>query len=205
MDRSKNYKWEGKEVTLVLDFLNSYIGHPDSRRSNPKKLKEYIEKQQEVQELSEWTIILKSTQKGAPHELAGISLGLTDRDNDLNDNTNKTDIYKMIRNHLISPLDECLDLEKEDIDVALEKTKEDRIKNGKKGEPTNPGGHYIRNMRKPEKGLLIIYPINPSFNNISDSKIPYIGFAISFPGSEKAKSVEYLVNNVYWEEEFEEE
>lgn len=205
LDRSKNYKWEGKEVTLVLDFLNSYIGHPDSRRSNPKKLKEYIEKQQEVQELSEWTIILKSTQKGAPHELAGISLGLTDRDNDLNDNTNKTDIYKMIRNHLISPLDECLDLEKEDIDVALEKTKEDRIKNGKKGEPTNPGGHYIRNMRKPEKGLLIIYPINPSFNNISDSKIPYIGFAISFPGSEKAKSVEYLVNNVYWEEEFEEE
>jgi hypothetical protein len=204
-DKSGNYKWVGKEVSLVLDFLNSYVGHPDSRRSNPKKLKEYIEKQQEVQELTKWTIILKSTQQGTPGELAGIPLGLTDRANDLDDNSDKSDQYKMIRNHLISPLDEGLDLRDEDMQLALIKTKEDRVKNGKKGEPTIPGGHFIRNIRRPDKGLLILYPLNPKFNKISNQDLPYIGFAISFPGSEKAKAVEYLVNNVYWEEEFEEE
>jgi hypothetical protein len=203
-DKSSNYKWEGKDVSLVLDFLNSFVGHPDSRRSNPKKLKEYIEKQQEVQELTKWTVIIKSTQQGTPGELAGLPLGLTDRANDHGDKVDKTDQYKMIRNHLISPLDEGLDLNDEEMELALERTKEDRLKNGKQGEPTIPGGHFIRNIRNPEYGLLILYPLNPK-NNISEQNLPYIGFAISFPGSDNAKAVEYLVNNIYWGEEFEEE
>jgi len=29
-----------------------------------------------------------------------------------------------------------------------------------------------------------------------------MGFAISFPSSETAVAVEYMVNNVYWEQEF---
>jgi hypothetical protein len=68
-------------------------------------------------------------------------------------------------------------------------------------EPTVPSGPYIRAARSPTRGLLLIYPLDPKPLKI-DVTIPVIGLAFSFPESKKAVPITYKVNNIYWEQEF---
>ena len=57
----------------------------------------------------------------------------------------------------------------------------------------------IRNVRSPQKGLLLIYPLD---NAKSNTAKPLIGFALSFPFIKGDQTVSYRVTNLYWQQEY---
>src|SRR5262249_17940006 len=106
---------------------------------------------------------------------------------------------------LVSRRDEAIDLTSAQVAEALAKTQQDYHEHPESyrrtSSPEVPGGPFIRAQRSPARGLLLVYPIDPKELPTSPGS-PLMSFAFSFPGSTTAVPVEYLVNNVYWEQEF---
>jgi hypothetical protein len=103
---------------------------------------------------------------------------------------------------LISPTDEKFDLDAAALEAAMldtvaaweAKTADMRSVT----RPESPSGPALRKVRSPEKGLLLLYMLDPI-----EAKLPYgipvVGFAISFPGDKlnPTEGVEYRANLVY--------
>jgi hypothetical protein len=85
--------------------------------------------------------------------------------------------------------------------------------------PTFPSGKGIRAARgklggNADRGLLLLYPLTPYYYKEKDKvkrrdrlivpgwDKPIMAFAIAFPASNKAISVEYEVNYLYWLQEY---
>jgi len=89
-------------------------------------------------------------------------------------------------------------------DLALELTKARWQRGEIRGdkEPATPNGRVIREMRPETRGLMLLYPLTwhdekgVHYANIEVEK-PIIGFALSFPVSDRGQPIEYLVNEVY--------
>ena len=85
-----------------------------------------------------------------------------------------------------------------DLSVTRWKRKEIRGDN----EPNTPNGRVIRELRPETRGLMLLYPLTwydanqIRFANVECDK-PFVGFALSFPVSDRAQPIEYLVNEVY--------
>ncbi len=111
-----------------------------------------------------------------------------------------TEPGKLSIGRLVSPIDETLDFDEAKKREALARTvsywkaNPGRVKN----EPDKPAGPVIREMRSPQNGLLLIYPIKPPVGDTT----PVMGFAVSFPKSGTQTAIEYKVNNIYWDQEF---
>ena len=103
---------------------------------------------------------------------------------------------------LVSPSDERIDLTEAQESEALERTKSafHLGQSSAKVEPTTPSGTSVRAVRDKSCGLLLIYPLDPT-NRVESDK-PVIGFAFSFPGTDVDDTVSYVVNNVYFQQEF---
>ncbi|KKG13676.1 Z1 domain-containing protein [Methanosarcina mazei] len=189
-----NFLWNNVPTKYIIDLLNEIIIHPDSRKANPKILIDYIEAQMEINELKMWSVCLvSSNKKSARHcNIGSCSVGLTQRQKPKED----LEKYSMANGRLISPADELIDLSEDQIERARQEMYE---KTGKR--PDVPSGRYIRNIRSSKTGLLIIYPLDNS-HEFADTVKPVVGLAFSFPGSENARTVDYKVNNIYWEQEF---
>jgi hypothetical protein len=88
-------------------------------------------------------------------------------------------------------------------DVALELSRlrfarekaEGRTRKDQK-EPTVPYGAVYRDLRPVSRGLLLIYPLDGSKVDNLGARVVY-GCALSFPTSNTAEPVEYLVNEMY--------
>jgi len=187
-----NYLWNCVPTKFIIELLNEIIIHPDSRKANPKILTDYIEAQMEINELNKWVIcLISSSKKGASVcNIGGCEVGLTQRQK-ANEDLEK---YSMSNGRLLSPVDELIDLTEEQIERALQ---EMYLRTGRHADI--PGGRYIRNVRSPETGLLIIYPLD---HNFAGTTKPVVGLVFSFPGSENSRTVDYKVNNIYWSQEF---
>src|SRR5262249_19746104 len=102
-----------------------------------------------------------------------------------------------------SPEDEQLDLSDPQKESALQATvlawNADPNHRGNE-EPRRAGGLQIRNVRSPQQGLLLLYPLQE--RPWMESGLPAIGFAVSFPTSSSAKKIRYRVTNQWWEQEF---
>jgi hypothetical protein len=57
----------------------------------------------------------------------------------------------------------------------------------------------MREVRSPRNGLLLLYPLD---TGKTGTRLPLIGFALSFPDSEQAERVSYRVTNLYWQQEY---
>ena len=127
-----------------------------------------------------------------------MKVGLTERGNVADESSSE---YRMTKSRLIDPRDEMLDFSEADQQEILRITEERRQEAGKPESKrrTTPDNKITREKRNPRNGLLLLYPLDPKTIN---GEIPIIGFGISFPSSNSAKSVEYKVNNIYWEQEF---
>ena len=107
---------------------------------------------------------------------------------------------------LVSPADEETGLTKDQLKKALASTIES-YESGTtrhKERPTRPTGQSLRAVRSSTEGLLLLYPLDGQRKLEKDVEdVPALGFAISFPyvDSEKASTVTYKVNNVYYEQE----
>src|SRR5690606_5486779 len=114
-----------------------------------------------------------------------------------------SDLYWLQKANIISPEDQYMDLTQPQLDVALATTVEawERGETRHKVQPTSPSVPFIRRAGSPERGLLLIYPLdstNVLLNGERFTEMPIIGMAMSFPASRKRTTVEYQVNTKYW-------
>ena len=187
--------WKNIPSEIILQILEDY--HFFSSTTRPDLMRQYIRKQNAEGELNSWTIALISKQNAKiPYLLSGHPIGLTERRPD----PDRKDLYAIKKGQIISPSHELIDLSKIEFDAALASMINDPERKGKEiCKPEIPSGLYIRGARPASRGLLLIYPLDPSETEFN---IPVIGLAFSFPESKNAVTIRYKVNNIYWEQEF---
>lgn len=102
--------------------------------------------------------------------------------------------------------------------AAMRLTLEDRAKDPGRGTeetgkepPKYPGGVWVRQVRglgaegvpaHPERGLLLLYPIDPRGAELPEGVPAVVGFGVSFPASRLATTVKYEVDHLLWETEY---
>jgi hypothetical protein len=194
------YIWKNIAGSEIARIVGSLETHRDSLRANSKLLANYINLQLAKDELITWTIALKSKRNFEPTirpkytNVNGYKVGLYKRKKSV---ASSADRYSIKR--LVSPADEGIDLPDDIRQRIKQEIKEERISQAQavNGEQLN----LYRQERSPDRGLLLIYLLDPEDAGWS-SEPPILGFAISFPGSNNASSVEYLANNTYYLQEF---
>lgn len=209
----KGYIWHDVPSGDVIEFFSSYETHPEAYKVNSVLLAEFIHSLNSVGELTKWTVALIGGGEGQSCCIDdGISVDMLKRSN----NSPYDNRYSIGR--LMSPRDETIDLDENEWKAALTATRDAwhsdpaRLKDDKEP-PDVPNGPSVRKIRgfgadgvspHPEKGLLLLYVLDPQMANAgfpSDTP-PVVAFGVSFPGSNSGIKVEYKVNNVLWEQEY---
>jgi hypothetical protein len=214
--------WIRVPAEKVIEFLNTLWGDGDSKlpptpASKPKKLAEFINLKNKKNELTEWTVALISPSTSSNTYMIGdLEVKLPIRIPS-QDSTNQT--YVVRNRHILTESNEWIDCSQAEIDAAIAMRNEwEKQKDGEQHDIfTDPNGKSIRAIRPKQRGLLLIYPLDPSASR-DDKSIsvfpdddnrrngkPIIGYAISFPGSNSREdlddAVEYVVNQIYLKEE----
>ena len=206
--------WQGVDFSAVCRFLREYNTHEDARKVNARLLAQYIETMSSnpTGDLQKWTVFMPSS------SLSTKTFNLPDPINlspkmmyrawhkDFDPEKNGyQDSYHIRR--LISPIDECVDIDEVAWKKALTLTQTLRALNhslnSTRDIPEEPSGRSIRDVRDRKTGLLMIYPLEPdsSKSDIVGEDIPIIGIALSFPGNLSDEKVTYVVNKVYRDQE----
>lgn len=197
---NNNYIWSNITAEKIIDFLSVYKPHDKCKVAKTLLLTRYIQTQNSIGELTSWTIVLISNKRAKNRQfMANYEVGLIQRKPSESSNSKE---YRLKKSRLLSPTDEWLDLPENKRNEILEETRELRKKSGKLASSSNtPNGKLIRAKRSSRNSLLLLYPLDP---NEINSIVPVIGFAISFPESHTAKTIEYKVNDIYSEAELNE-
>lgn len=201
--------WEDVPASEVIPFLQTYQTHRDAFRVVSPVLAEFVQKMALDGELTTWTVVLIGAQGNPTYTISNaIEPGMIVRKS-----VRDTDKFSIGR--LMSPRDETVDLTEAQWMAALQHTKDnwnpDAARNKAKEPPETPSGPSSRAIRgfgapgvkaEPEKGLLLLYLIDPEASQWSDPKSeePALAFGISFPGSNTGPKIEYKVGNTYWEQ-----
>ncbi len=183
-------RWLNVDGTAVAELLGSLRFPEDTM--DAQKLRDYIRAQLRIGELTEWTVILPSG-RGREVDFAGNRIKTVTRDV-LNTNDKDQELsYRTI----LSPGDEALDLSAEEFAAALHLTNQSRAEKGKppSDRPAGPDIRIARG-RRPQRGLLLIYPMDPDDAEMPDLGMPLVGVVVSFPESSNARSVTYKYNSV---------
>lgn len=205
----ESYVWEGISPDHVLAFLLRYSPHERARKVQREPLMRYIEGRIADGELINWTVALISIGNGREGTIDNLPVGLVTRspDDDL-----ALGAGRYVIRQLISPADEAIDfteeLRRQAVELTQERWRRDPGKSTRKDPPTLASGPVIRELRPAQRGLLLLYPLDARAVKVADAppvlaaeSPPVIGYAISFPGSPRAGAVEYVVNNVYYQQE----
>lgn len=201
--------WHDVKASDVLSFLSTYKTHEDSVKANSNFLRQYIEKQVAVGDLLDWDIAIFSGQ-GRAEKICEVPINLVVRtplERNLKVEEQK-EAGKYVIGRLVSPRDETINLGDKEYDTALELAQkawnQDFARDRHRGDkPQEPTGQSIRQTRDQGKGLLLLYPLDPDNVVMKHQDMPIIGMAISFPTSENATEIDYVVNNVFAQSEFE--
>ena len=188
--RSKGRRWTGVSGTAVADLIGS-LRFPDDT-FDPQRIRDYIRAQLVIHELMDWTVILPSG-KGSRQQFAGVTVDTVRREPLRSNDEDGEFSYRTI----LSPGDETLDLSPDEFSFALDLTNRARTDSGKlpADRPSGPDIRIARG-RRPQRGLLLIYPLDPNEAKMPDLGMPLIGIVISFPDSPNARSVTYKYNSV---------
>ncbi len=200
--QTENRIWQGVSGEKVADLLTDLDVHESSRKARGDLLARYIRSQIPYEGLMEWTVVLISNPGHQNIKVGGHSIRPVQRAQHPNNSRDIELVYRIRR--LVSPSDELIDLTESQRKRAKEMTiqffRDNRAGTHYKSEPRTAGGPFIRQVRDTKNGLLLLYPLDEQ----NSEQIPFIGFAVSFPTSSHATSVEYVVNTRYGREEFEE-
>lgn len=197
--KSGGYLWRDAGVDRILEFLGQYETHPEARRADTRLLARYIRRQNEQGELVSWSVALVSSGLSNAQDLGsyfdGRAVGSIRREYF---GESIADRYTIRR--LVSPADEARDLSDGQRDRALQMTISDWTSSKRKDKspepPAAPSGRGLRRVRKKQNGLLLLYPLDGRVAGTAGAA-PVIGLAISFPASDTAKAIAYMVNNVF--------
>lgn len=212
------FLWEHVPAEHVIDFFMGYLTHPAARKVNSPLLGDFVKAMAANGELTSWTVALIGGGDGASHAFCG-----------------KYEIARMIARkakpggehysigRLLSPRDEAIDLDEDAWKAALDltisawtKDPARRTEDTGKKPPKAPGGPSIRRVRglgadgvqgAPERGLLLIYPLDPGAADLPPEWAPadwppVIAFGASFPASRSTTTVKYEVDHLLWETEY---
>lgn len=193
-----NFLWYDIPATQVMEFLNGIRTPENLKAYNPQNLIRFITAQLPNGELTHWRVALMSKNNSRidiPLQIRGelVNIGCWRRTQDPNNSND--DIYYLKKSHILSPDDEFIDLTPQENERALELTRENRLKKNKEGEPDYPNGEIVRNaIRDAKNPLLLIYLLDPLYAEMPSDSNPFVGFAISFPGSKHQEYITYAVH-----------
>lgn len=191
------YIYRNISASAICDFI---LGIEIHRACfNRDAVVSYIKQQNQHTELVNWTVaLICPSSAGMSIDINGRNVGLnwrTDAAADLD-----TQAVYMINNRLIKGFDEKIDLTPEEQRQAFEFTKKSFVQTAKRqAAPTVASPTWIKRIRKPQNGLLLIYPFKSGVIEKGQRKPydqVYVGYAISFPASPTAKPVNYKADSV---------
>lgn len=195
-----DHYWQDVPGSKIMEFLEEQSAHPMSRAA-PEKLRDYIQKKLAHEELTNWTVVLVGNPRGdrGSREFGdGLTVGLTLRSKDRE--TDDAESYTPARRHILSGGDEARDLSPAKYQEALRMTQEAwKATPGTKEEPKKANNSFIRMMRPKERGLMLVYLLDPR-SALGDEYVgtPFVGYAISFPRTDvPTEAAEYMVNRTY--------
>lgn len=199
--------WSKVSGQDVADFLSELAIHESSREARGDLIARYIRSQMPNGGLTRWTVVLVSKQGTTNATIGNYAICLTERAQHPADARDSSLVYRIRR--LVDPPDEMIDLSKEQRtrakDMTIQFFREYPERTRYKTEPTRAGGPFIRQVRESSNGLLLLYPLGDlPGGELSRGGVPFIGFAVSFPGAALDTPVEYVVDTVYWQQELEE-
>lgn len=190
--------WRGVTGEMVAAYLRTMSFPPENKEIEAVQLAAYVEDQlrQPQPELTRWTVFVPAGD-GRLVDVAGNRIKSVIRRPLAERRTADRYIVKSILN----PPDEALDLSDAEFAAALDRTNAARAAVGlaPSSRPAGPDIRYIRG-RRPESGMLIIYPLDPDEDGVVDTDGPVIGLVVSFPESATASRRIYLENTVLQKE-----
>lgn len=189
--------WSGVDAADVVSFLEGFRTHERAKKAQTPLLARYIRSAVAEGELTEWTVALVANSASERRrEVASHTVGLIQRA------AQPDPAYRIRR--LVSPRDESVDLTDVQYERALRETQLAWSVNpgrSRRTEPPDmPSGPMIRRQRDAQRGLLLVYPLDPDAIERPDSP-PIMGIAVSFPRSPSAATIEYIVTRTYWDQE----
>jgi len=199
------HRWDDVPGIEVARFLEEFRVAPGAHRVNGPLLARYIQNCLTSGELARWTVTMPSRvdrEQGAP-AFAGLPLGRLTRAA-----RKPRDDGSFAVQAILSPIDELIDLDRPRRERAhadtLRRFDEGHMVTKDRTPPTTPDGISARHVRDPRTGLLIIYAIDPiavpeDTDAGLDPHTPLFGLAVSFPRTSGDRSINYRVNNVYWQ------
>ncbi len=210
-----NFIWERVPGHLVAGrFFDRIMTATAAYKAHAPTIARYVRNRLHNNELTEWTVALISN-PGKRVTIDRHEIGLTKRS--LLDNEGAVDrltsdgLYRIRR--ILSPIDEAMDFTKEEQLALLadSRTAWANDPGRRRTEPSVPSGPIIRRARPTSRGLLLIYPLEaPSEEHREVAKSwradltsdSLVGFAVSFPTSQDAPAMEYVVNQRFIDELF---
>lgn len=191
-ESGNNKIWYDVKSSEIKAFLHSFKVPSGVLSASPGNLSRYIDEANKKGELLEWRIGLMSTNKSTHSIVGSYKIGWFSRKNQNGDGN----VYSINKSNITSRPDEFIDMEPADRLKFLEKNISIwEESNSKKPKPKYPSGVMVRNeYRKPNKPLMLLYLLNPEEAGLKDEANPFVGFAISFPGSDKLESVSFAIH-----------
>ena len=180
--------WNDVDGSEVVTLLRQVETSRDSWKANAHALSEYVSNRVTAGRLAKWTVVLAGNGRSKISRNVGrYMVTLTDREPDKQDG-------KITIGRLVSPADESVDLDPGAQTRAMEQTVAawEKKPEPKRDRPQTASGPFIRRQRSPNRGLLIIYPIDAGL----PADLPLMGFAVSFPFDDAAPLVDYAENSV---------
>jgi hypothetical protein len=201
--QSKDYLWSNVAPADICKFFSEFTIAPELSKVDLTLISNFIRKLNQHSELLFWRVALMNKSNATKKfELSSQVISGCFTRNTAGD----TNTYVIKKNHIVgNPTDEFIDIEQEDLDRALQLSRQD--KDWKK---TYPKPKLVRELfRSVNNPLLIIYPLDPLSANPKDADgnpIPekviftenddvIMGFAIVFPKSTTDHTVEFAINS----------
>ena len=197
-----NYVWKNVPGETVAELLAAWQTAETAQKARGPLLAQYIRSRLSADELTDWTVVMVSKRDaGLQLEIAGLEVGLTERGPD-GDVDPPPEMYVIGR--LISPPDERIDLTPEQRRTALDLTISlwEKGDSRAKARPRSPSGPSVRASRPPQRGLLLVYPLDPGPPRLNNIGGALMSFTVSFPESPGAPTISYIVPNRYWQADF---
>ncbi len=178
----------------VADYLRSLNFPEGSQQVNGTRLADYIRGQLEIGELTHWFVYL-ATGRSEKVVIAGHERLCVIRNSKEGEDGASSPYFTI--GTALSPLDQAIDLSDDEFATALDRTNSER-RSRSKPDTDVPSGKCIRKIRgaRPQNGLLIIYPIDPTLSALEGLDRPIISIVVSFPDSETADEQVYRINSV---------
>jgi len=195
---NNNFLWYNIAANQVIDFLNNVRTLENLKAYDPQNLIRFINMQLPNDELTSWRVALMNKRNTScitefQVNNVQVQIGCFLRRQD--ENNSDENVYYLRKSHIISPKDEFIDLTETEYERAMQLTRVLRARQNKEGDPAYPNGELVRNeIRNPQNPLLLIYLLDPVGAKLPTDSDPFMGYAISFPGSNHDAWVAYAVN-----------